>query len=60
MSGKVDISDAVLLARLVAEDPDANISAAGKLNADTNKNGQPDSDDVILILKYIAKLISAF
>lgn len=59
-SGRVDVSDAVLLARFVAEDSEASISAVGKLNADTNKNGQPDSDDVVLILKYIAKMIPAF
>lgn len=59
-SGRVDVSDAVLLARFVAEDSEASISAVGKLNADTNKNGNPDSDDVVLILKYIAKMIPAF
>ena len=59
-SGVVDISDAVLLARYVAEESDANVSAQGKLNADVNKNGNPDSDDVTLILKYIAKLIKEF
>ena len=59
-SGRVDVSDAVLLARFVAEDSEASISAVGKLNADTNKNGNPDSDDVVLILKFIAKMIPAF
>ncbi len=56
----VDVSDAVLLARFVAEDSEANLTAEGKRNADVNKNGSPDSDDVILILKYIAKLIDKF
>ena len=59
-SGKVDVSDAVLLARLVAEDSSAKITTVGKLNADTNKNGAPDKEDIILILKYVAKMISAF
>ena len=59
-SGNVDISDAVLLARFVAEDAEANVTAIGKLNADVNKNGNPDSEDVVLILKYIAKLIPSF
>ena len=59
-SGKVDVSDAVLLARLVAEDSSAKITTVGKLNADTNKSGAPDKEDIILILKYVAKMISAF
>ena len=40
-----------------AEDTDANVSAQGKLNADMDGNGQPDGDDVVMILKKIAKLI---
>ncbi len=59
-SGKVDVSDAVLLARVIAEDPEAIVSREGLRNADTNRNGNPESDDVILILKYIAHLIDAF
>ena len=59
-SGKVDVSDAVMLARLVAEDSSVRITSVGKLNADTNKNGTPDKDDVILILKYVAKIITSF
>ena len=53
----VDVSDAVLLARLIAEDTEASVTEQGLLNADMNGNGQPDSDDVILILKKIAKMI---
>ena len=59
-SGKVDISDAVLLARFVAEDTEANVSVQGKKNADVNKNSNLESDDVTLILKYIAKLVKEF
>ena len=55
--GGVDVADAVLLARFNAEDSEANISAQGKLNADADRNGRLDGDDVIQILKYIAKLI---
>ena len=54
---RVDVSDAVLLARFVAEDANAKVSAQGKLNADVNANGKPDSDDTIKILQFIAKLI---
>ena len=53
----VDVSDAVLLARLIAEDTEASVTEQGLLNADMNGNGQPDSDDVIMILKKIAKMI---
>ena len=56
----IDISDAVLLARFVAEDNEANVSSQGKRNADVNRNGSPDSDDVVVLLKYIAKTISSF
>ena len=53
----VDVSDAVLLARFVAEDKEAVLTQEGSRNADMNGSGQPDSGDVILILKKIAKLI---
>ena len=52
----VDVSDAVLLARFVAEDPDAVISAKGKERADTNGDGSVNGDDVIVILRRIAHL----
>ena len=55
---EVNVLDAVLLARFIAEDNDANVTAQGKLNADCNKNGMPDSEDIILILKAIAKMIT--
>lgn len=53
----VDVSDAVLVARYVAEDSSAEMSAQGKINADVNENGEITSDDVILILQKIAKII---
>ena len=56
----IDVADAVLLARFVAEDSEANVSSQGKQNADVNRNGNPDSEDVVTILKYIAKLIQSF
>ncbi len=59
-SGKVDVSDAVLLARYIAEDAGANVTAQGKINADVDKSGNQDADDITLILKYIAKLITEF
>lgn len=56
--GTVDVSDAVLLARFLAEDTEAEIIEQGKKNADCNKSGKPDSEDVTMILKAIARLIT--
>ena len=52
--GKVTVSDAILLARVVAEDQTAEVSKEGKLNADMNQNGAPDSDDIVMVLKVVA------
>lgn len=53
----VDVSDAVLIARWLAEDAGATVTAQGRLNADVNASGAPDTEDVTLILKIIAKLV---
>lgn len=58
-SGKVDVSDAVMVARFAAEDSSVRLSNIGRLNADVTHDGNIHSDDVIKILKYVAKLISA-
>lgn len=58
--GVVDVSDAVLLARFVAEDKDAKISSIGILNADVDGSGNAGSEDIVLILQFIAKRIKAF
>lgn len=54
----VDVADAVLLARYVAEDSEANVSAQGKKNADVTHDGGITGEDTIRILKYIAKIIT--
>ena len=54
---RVDVSDAVLLSRMLAEDKTAKITSQGKLNADCKKDGDLNSDDVLRILQYIAKQI---
>ena len=54
---EVDVADAVLLARFLAEDAEAIISEQGFLNADADHSGVTDTEDVIMILRYIAKLI---
>jgi hypothetical protein len=53
----VDVSDAVLLARFLAEDNEVEVSTQGKLNADVDASGQPDQPDVTKILKFVARLI---
>ncbi len=54
--GSVDVSDAVLLARILTEDKSAVVSDQGMLNSDCNRNGTPDSDDITLILMHIARI----
>ena len=56
-SGNVDVSDAVLLARFLAEDKEAVVTDQGKVNADVNKDGTPAQDDITMILRAIALLI---
>ena len=54
----VDVADAVLLARMLAEDPEANVSADGKVNADCNDDGNLTADDTIRILRHIANIVA--
>lgn len=54
----VDVSDAVLLARLVAEDAGAVVTEQGMKNADVSGDSTISSDDTIKILRAIAKLIT--
>lgn len=58
VDGKVDVSDAVLLARFNAEDTKAVVTAQGQKNADVTHDGKKDGDDTIKILKYIAKIVT--
>ena len=55
----MDVSDAILLARFVAEDSEANITAAGKKNADCDGKAGLNGEDTIRILKFIAKIVTA-
>ncbi|MBP0989072.1 MAG: DUF5620 domain-containing protein, partial [Oscillospiraceae bacterium] len=55
---EVDVSDAVLVARYVAEDTGANLTAQGKINADVTHDGNITGEDTILILRYIAKMVT--
>lgn len=57
-SGDTDVSDAVLLARFLAEDKTANISTQGQRNANV-VSGKLNQDDLIAILMSIVKLIDS-
>ena len=54
--GKISVSDAVLLARILAEDKTAAITEHGKNNADANANGELDTGDTTAILRHLAGL----
>ena len=54
LSGTLTISDAILLARVLAEDAAAEVTSEGLYNADMNGSGTPDQEDLTQILKMIA------
>lgn len=56
----VDVSDVVLLARFCVEDVTVRISSQGIRNGDVNHDNNTDGDDLIPILKYIARMIDSF
>ena len=57
-SGRVDISDAVLVARIAAEDQTAEVTDEGSVNADVTGDGGITSDDITKILKFLAGLVT--
>ena len=56
-SNQIDVADAVLLARYLVSDKEAVVSDQGLANADGDKNGKVDTEDVTFILQVIAKKI---
>ncbi len=56
-SGKVDVADAVLVARFLTEEKEAVMASQGIFLADCNHNNTLDSSDLTMILKAIAKKI---
>jgi len=56
-SGRMDVADAVLLARMFAEDSDITVTGQGLRNADADCNGYVEMADVTAILKMLAQLI---
>ena len=53
----VDVADAVLVARYGVEDPGANITEQGLINADVTHDGKVNGDDAMKIVRFVAKLI---
>ena len=60
LDGIVTVSDAVLLARVAAEDVSAKITDEGRANGDCDGVEGISSDDVIMVLKYVAGIIQGF
>ncbi len=58
-NGDVNVADAVLLARFLAEDKEITVSAQGKLNANVSGDADTASEDLGMILEYLAGLITA-
>ena len=57
---KVTVADAVLLARVVAEDAAASITEQGKTNAEVDGKAGLSPDDTTMILKYLAGFFNEF
>ena len=55
----VDVSDCVLISRFAVEDSGAALTDKGRKAADVTHDGYVRSDDATLILRYIAKQITA-
>lgn len=54
-SGEVDVKDAVLLARIVSNDPTADVQEEGKLNAECDNVAGVNANDLKQLLLYLAK-----
>ena len=52
----VDISDAILTARVAAEDPSANITKQGRINANCDGDTKLTANDAATILRIIGRL----
>lgn len=55
-NGEVDISDAILLSRFSVEDTSIQMTDEGKSRADCNHDGLVNAQDVVEILRFIARL----
>lgn len=57
-NGVVELADAILLARLNAEDMTVEVSTQGKVNANCDRNNTVDATDLTMVLQFLAKLIT--
>lgn len=53
LDGEVDIKDAVLISRIVAEDAEVDPLVPGAQNADINQDGMVTTDDVMVIVQKL-------
>lgn len=58
LDGDVDVSDAVLISRFLAEDKEAEISVQGQKNADCDGTAGIQAADVTRILKYVSRMMT--
>ncbi len=58
--GYVNDNDSNLLARYLVGDTTANISTAGMISADVDRNGNVDSDDLTLIIQVLGGSVNHF
>ncbi len=57
-NGTVNVLDAVMLARIAAEDTDTGVSDQGKRNAETTGDSSVNNADLSKLLKYLANILS--
>lgn len=55
--GRVTVADAVMLARIVAEDKTVSVGEQGLINAELDGTAGLSAADVTLLLKYLAKIV---
>ena len=58
MDGKLTVADAVLAARVAAEDTSVKITDQGKVNANVDGQEGISSEDVTMIVKAVAGIIN--
>ncbi|MBR5371784.1 MAG: hypothetical protein IK130_06190, partial [Oscillospiraceae bacterium] len=58
LDGKITVADAVIVARVAAEDNTVKITDQGKVNANVDGQEGISSEDLTMILKAVAGMIS--
>lgn len=54
IDGMITVADAIMLARILAEDSAISVSDLGRLFLDTDANGKTDTDDLTALLQQLA------